>query len=43
VRDRVEYALPLGPLTDLLGLRIVRRDLVRIFDYRRDTVARVLG
>jgi ligand-binding SRPBCC domain-containing protein len=43
VRDRVEYALPLGPLGELLGLPVVRRDLVRIFDYRRGTVARLLG
>jgi ligand-binding SRPBCC domain-containing protein len=43
VRDRVEYALPLGRLGDLLGLRVVRRDLVRIFDYRWAVVARLLG
>jgi ligand-binding SRPBCC domain-containing protein len=43
VRDRVEYALPLGAVGGLLGLPVVRRDLVRIFDYRRDAVARLLG
>lgn len=43
VRDRVEYALPLGRWGDLLGLPVVRRDLVRIFDYRRAAVARLLG
>ena len=43
VRDRVEYALPLGSVGDLLGLPVVRRDLVRIFDYRRSSVARLLG
>ena len=43
VRDRVEYALPLGWLGELLGLPVVRRDLVRIFDYRRAAVARMLG
>jgi len=43
VRDRVEYALPLGWVGDALGLPIVRRDLVRIFDYRRAAVARLLG
>jgi ligand-binding SRPBCC domain-containing protein len=43
VRDRVEYALPLGSLGDLLGLPVVRRDLVRIFEYRRSAVARLLG
>jgi ligand-binding SRPBCC domain-containing protein len=43
VRDWVEYALPLGWLGELLGLPVVRRDLVRIFDYRRAAVARMLG
>jgi ligand-binding SRPBCC domain-containing protein len=43
VHDLVEYALPLGSLGDLLGLPVVHRDLVRIFDYRRSTVARLLG
>lgn len=43
VRDRVEYALPLGAFGQLLGLPIVRRDLMRIFDYRRATVARLLA
>lgn len=43
VRDRVEYALPLGLLGDRLGLPLVRRDLVRIFDYRRAAVTRLLG
>lgn len=43
VRDRVEYALPLGWPGDLLGLRLVRGDLSRIFDYRRASVARLLG
>lgn len=43
VRDRVEYALPLGLLGDLLGPPVVHRELVRIFDYRRSTVARLLG
>lgn len=43
VRDRVEYALPLGWAGRLLGLPVVRRDLSRIFDYRRGAVARLLG
>jgi ligand-binding SRPBCC domain-containing protein len=43
VRDRVEYALPLGRLGGLLGLPLVRRDLTRIFDFRRAAVARLLG
>jgi ligand-binding SRPBCC domain-containing protein len=43
VRDQVEYAVPLGALGDVLGLPVVRRDLVRIFDYRRSAVAALLG
>lgn len=43
VRDQVEYALPLGRLGDAVALAAVRRDLVRIFDYRRAAVARALG
>jgi uncharacterized protein (TIGR01777 family) len=34
VRDRVEYTLPLAPLSDV-ALRTVAADLRRIFDYRR--------
>lgn len=34
VRDRVEYALPLGPLGRLAHALVVRRDLLRIFAYR---------
>lgn len=43
IRDRVEYALPLRRLGDLLGAPIVHRELTRIFDYRRAAVARLLG
>ena len=43
VRDLVEYALPLGRPGDLVGMPVVRRDLARIFDYRRDAVARLLA
>ena len=43
VRDRVEYALPLGGVGDLLGTPLVRRDLDRIFEYRRARVAELLG
>jgi ligand-binding SRPBCC domain-containing protein len=42
VRDRVRYALPLGLLGALAHLAFVRRDLRRIFDYRRDAVTRNL-
>lgn len=43
VRDRVNYALPLGPLGDLGHVLFVRRDLDRIFSYRHETVERLLG
>jgi ligand-binding SRPBCC domain-containing protein len=43
VRDRVRYALPLGPLGAAAHEAFVRRDLDRIFNYRRLAVARALG
>jgi hypothetical protein len=39
IRDRVRYALPLGPLGELAHRLFVRRDVERIFDYRREAVA----
>jgi ligand-binding SRPBCC domain-containing protein len=39
IRDRVRYALPFGPLGDLAHALFVRRDLERIFAYRREAVA----
>lgn len=43
VRDRVRYAMPLGRLGELAHAAFVRRDLERIFDFRRAAVARLLG
>jgi ligand-binding SRPBCC domain-containing protein len=43
MRDRVSYALPLGVLGAAAHAAFVRRDLARIFDYRRESVARVFG
>jgi ligand-binding SRPBCC domain-containing protein len=43
VRDRVEYALPLGVAGEIVALPFVRRDLARIFDYRRQVVAERFG
>jgi ligand-binding SRPBCC domain-containing protein len=43
IRDRVRYALPLGPLGELAHRLFVRRDVERIFDYRREAVATRLG
>lgn len=42
IQDRVRYALPYGPLGVLAHRAFVRRDLRRIFDYRRDATARLL-
>ncbi|MGE5636503.1 MAG: SRPBCC family protein [Nocardioidaceae bacterium] len=39
IRDRVRYALPFGSLGALAHRAFVRRDLERIFDYRREAVA----
>ena len=38
MRDVVRYALPLGPLGALAHRALVKRDLERIFDFRRDAV-----
>ncbi len=42
IRDEVRYRLPFGPLGDLANLLFVRRDVQRIFAYRREAVARML-
>lgn len=41
--DCVEYEIPYGALGALAHVAFVRRTLERIFDYRRDQVARLLG
>ena len=43
MRDQVRYALPLGPLGRAARTALVRRDLDRIFDFRRDAVAARFG
>ena len=43
IRDTVRYALPLGPLGRLAHAAFVRRDLERIFDFRRDAAVRLLS
>ncbi|MFL5863603.1 MAG: SRPBCC family protein [Solirubrobacteraceae bacterium] len=43
VGDEVDYALPLGRVGDLAHPLLVRRDLGRIFDYRRVAVSRLLA
>ena len=42
MRDTVHYALPLWPLGEV-ALPLVRRDLARIFDHRRDNVGALLA
>jgi ligand-binding SRPBCC domain-containing protein len=43
IHDRVRYAIPLGPLGTIAHLLFVRRDLERIFDYRREAVSERLA
>ena len=42
IADRVEYALPLGPLGAIAHRIVVRRDLARIFDHRAEIIGRRL-
>lgn len=42
IRDRVTYRLPLDPL-GRVGLPLVRRELKRIFEFRRRAVADAFG
>jgi len=43
VRDVVDYRVPLGPAGRLVHALWLRRVLERIFDYRRDVLARRFG
>jgi len=43
IRDRVDYELPLGPLGELAHAVFVRRQLERIFEYRRRTIEAVFA
>ena len=43
MRDRVEYALPFGPLGRLVHALFVRRQLQRIFEYRRQAMSRLFS
>ncbi len=42
MRDRVRYQLPFGALGDLAASWMVKRDLERIFEYRRMRIAELL-
>jgi ligand-binding SRPBCC domain-containing protein len=43
VRDRIDYSLPLGAAGELAHALFVRRDLERIFDFRRAAIEHVLA
>jgi hypothetical protein len=43
VRDTVQYREPLGPLGALAHLLFVERTMNRIFDFRREEIARALN
>lgn len=43
IHDRVEYALPFGPLGRLAHFLLVRRQLRAIFDYRERRMRELLG
>jgi ligand-binding SRPBCC domain-containing protein len=43
IRDLVVYRMPLGPLGALAHRVLIRRDLERIFDYRRAAIERLLA
>ena len=41
VRDHIQYSLPLGPLGAAAHALFVRRDLERIFAFRREAIERL--
>ena len=43
IRDIVRYRVPSGPLGRIAERLVVRRDLRRIFDYRHEAVAQIMG
>jgi ligand-binding SRPBCC domain-containing protein len=43
MRDRVEYALPLGPLGQVAHALFVEKQLRTIFDYRRKVIGEMFG
>jgi ligand-binding SRPBCC domain-containing protein len=43
VRDVVHYGIPLGPVGELADALFVAQDLRRVFDFRMQAVAQVLG
>jgi len=43
MRDRVDYAVPLGPLGGIARALFVTRTVEQIFDYREHVIAKLLG
>ena len=43
IRDHVAYRMPFGMLGEVAHRALIRRDLGRIFDYRRDAIDRLLA
>lgn len=43
MRDRVEYAVPFGPLGDVARALFVTRSVEQIFDYRAKTIAELMA
>ena len=43
ISDQVKYALPLGPLGEIAHALWVKRDIERIFDYRRERIRELFG
>lgn len=43
MNDRVEYAMPLGPLGEIAHSLFVARSLAQIFDYRNRELAAIMG
>ncbi len=43
MKDRVEYAMPLGPLGEVAYYLFVKRSLAQIFEYRQTKLAEIMG
>jgi|SRR5208282_295208 len=43
MKDRVEYAMPLGPLGEIGYYLFVKRSLAQIFDHRESKLAEIMG
>jgi ligand-binding SRPBCC domain-containing protein len=43
MKDRVEYAMPLGPLGEIAYYLFVKRSLAQIFEFRERALAAIMG